>query len=181
MGQILESLPAHSDILDGYDKTAVINRLKQLPLHAIEGVWQFVEDGAIISIERFNPNFIADKQDNIYRMVIIKSPMRAIQPGTIMGYITTTTKRNNYDAHIYTSGGLSGILSKPKTFTLTITDDQFMSFNEYKKELKVNLWRWLPYIYRIGLSIKDTRPKGLDGCIRIYPQSTAQPLNPRYL
>lgn len=174
-------IPNQSEVLEGYEKDSVIARMKEMPLHNIEGVWQFVNDGAIIAIERFNPDNIAGIQNNHYRMVIIKSPMRAIEQGTVMGYITSTAKRNIYDASIYTSGGLEGILSLPKTFTLNLSDDNLLSFNEYKTEININLWKWVPYIYRVGFSITDTRPKGLDGCARIYPISNSKPLNPRYL
>ena len=177
-----QSIPSQSIVIDGYEKASVIARMKQAPLHNIEGVWQFVDDGAVIAIERFNPDYIAGTQTNHYRMVIIKSPVLSIERGTVMGYIISTAKRNIFDAYIYTSGGLEGLLSKPKTFTLNLSDDNLLSFNEYKTEVKINLWRWLPYIYRVGLSITNSRPKGLDGCIRIYPLSATQPpLNPRYL
>lgn len=177
----LDLLPSTSVVLEGYDIDSVKTRMKQSPLHAVEGIWQFVGDGATIVIEQFNPDMIAGTQTNFYRIVIVKSPMLSISPGTIMGYMTATAKKGCFDARLYTSGGIHGVLSTPRTFTLTLTDDNRLSFSEYKKEVKVNLWRWLPYVYRVGISIKDTRPKGLDGCLRIYPPSTTQPLNPRYL
>ena len=179
--QIIDMMPAQSEVLKGYEKDSVIARMKQAPLHHIEGVWQFVDDGATIAIEKFNPDNISGTQSNFYRIVIIKSPMRAIEPGTVMGYVISTAKRNIFDAHIYTSGGLSGLLSMPKTFTLNLSDDNLLSFNEYKTEININLWRLLPYIYRVGVSVKNTRPKGLDGCFRVFPASNQKPLNPRYL
>ena len=179
--QTIDLMPAQSQVLKGYERDSVIARMKQAPLHHIEGVWQFVDEGATIAIEKFNPDNISGVQDNFYRIVIIKSPMRAIEPGTVMGYVTSTAQRNIYDAHIYTSGGLSGLLSKPKTFTLNLSDDNLLSFKEYKTEININLWRLLPYIHRVGISVKDTRPKGLDGCFRVFPVSNKKPLNPRYL
>lgn len=174
-------LPVNSEVLGGYERDSVENRMMQAPLHAIEGVWQFLGDGAIIAIEQFDPDMLAGSQNYFYRMVIVKSPMLSIRPGTVMGYVSATAKMGCYEAYVYTSGGLHGLLSKPRTFTLTLTDDNRLVFSEYKKEVKVNLWRWLPYVYRVGLSIKDTRPKGLDGCVRLFPQPVSQPLNPRYL
>lgn len=174
-------LPAESAVLEGYDIDSVKMRLKQSPLHAIEGIWQFVGDGATIVIEQFNPDMIAGTQNNFYRIVILKSPILSIPSGTVMGYLTATAKKDCFDARLYTSGGLKGALSKPHTFTVTLSDDNRLSFREYNKEVKVNLWRWLPYVYRVGFSIKDTRPNDLDGCLRIFPHSTSQPINPRYL
>lgn len=179
---ILDALPEESQVLNGYQYDSVVTRLDQSPLHDIEGVWQFIDNGATIVIERFDPDVVAGYQANIYRIIIIKSPMLSIENGTLMGYISNTAKRNCYEGKLYTKGSLDGILSKPQTFTLNLTDDYLLSFHEYKTEVKIDLWRWIPYMYRVGFSIKNTRPKGLDGCVRIYPQSTTHPpLNPRYL
>ena len=62
-----QSIPSQSIVIDGYEKDSVIARMKQAPLHNIEGVWQFVDDGAVIAIERFNPDYIAGTQTNHYR------------------------------------------------------------------------------------------------------------------
>ncbi len=178
---ILNELPSQSQVLKGYELDSVKLRMKQSPLHDIEGVWQFIDNGTTIAIERFDPQNIPGQQTYVYRIVIIKSPRLSLENGTIMGYITNTAKRNCYECALYTDGGLNGILSRPQTFTLNLTDNNLLSFNEYKTEVKIDLWRWIPYIYRVGLSVKNTRPKGLDGCVRIYPQSLTKPLAPRYL
>lgn len=178
---IIDLLPIQSEVLNGYNRDSVVSQINQAPRNDIVGIWQFVDSGAEIVIEQFTPNNIPQSHNNFYRIVILKASSLSIEPGTVMGYITITSKRNKFDARIYTEGGLSGILSKPKNFTLTLTDDQFLEFSQYKKQVKVDLWRWLPYIYRVRLSIKDTRPKGLDGCIKIYPQPKTKPLTPRYL
>lgn len=180
-GSILDELPTESQVLDGFSTIdSVKTRISQSPRHEIEGIWQFLDNGSIVAIERYDPNNILENTQYFYRIVIIKSNQLHIEPGTIMGYAIATTKPNCYDAHIYTSSLLDGILSSPHTFTLNLKDD-FLSFNRYKTEIKVNLWRWLPYIYRIGLSVNNTRPNGLDGCLRIYPQSAKKPHAPRYL
>lgn len=179
---ILDQLPNQSIVLKGYEYHNVTTRLSQAPLHDIEGIWQFVDNGTTIAIEQFNPDVIAGVQSHLYRIVIINSARLSIEPGTVMGYASATTKENCFDARIFTDGKLNGILSIPQTFTLNLTDDASrLSFNEYKTEVKINLWRLIPYIYRVGVSVKNTRPKGLDGCIKIYPKTTSVPINPRYL
>lgn len=179
---ILDQLPCQSSVLKGYEYDDVITRLSQAPLHDIEGIWQFIDNGTKIAIEQFNPDVIAGEQSYLYRIVIINSDRLSIEPGTIMGYASATTKEKCFDARIFSDGKLNGVLSIPKTLTLNLTDDASrLSFNEYKTEVKINLWRLIPYIYRVGLSIKNTRPKGLDGCIKIYPKSTSAPISPRYL
>lgn len=178
----LDQLPNQSSVLKGYEYDSVISRLSQAPLHDIEGIWQFVDNGTTIVIEQFNPDEIAREQSHLYRIVILNSARLSIEPGTIMGYASITTKENCFDARIFSDGKLTGILSRPKTLTLNLSDDTSrLSFNEYKKEIKINLWKLIPYIYRVGISVKNTRPKGLDGCIKIYPKTTSAPLSPQYL
>ena len=176
---IFDMMPSESQVLEGYDYNNVITRMKQSPLHNIEGVWQFLDSGTKIAIEQANDDVAnSPLHQYLYRIVIIKADQLSISSGTVMGYLRATAKQGYYDAQIYTHHGLEGFLSIPKTFTL-ILDDNTLVFNEYKTEIKINLWRLIPYIYRVGVSVKDTRPKGLDGCVRIYPQS--KPLTPRYL
>ena len=178
---ILDQLPQESCTLEGYHIDSVKTRMRQAPLHNIEGVWQFLDNSTTIAIERINDNTASQYlHQYVYRIVIIKPDDLSIDPGTVMGYISATAKSDLYEAYIYTDSSLEGILSIPKKFTLTLSDNN-LAFNEYKTEVKINLWRWIPYIYRVGVSVKNTRPKGLDGCVRIYPQPTSAPLTPRYL
>ncbi|MBR5551830.1 MAG: hypothetical protein IKV83_07940 [Muribaculaceae bacterium] len=178
---ILDHLPQESHTLEGYHIDSVKTRMLQVPLHNIEGVWQFLDNATTIAIERVNDNASSQYlHQYIYRIVILKPQQLSIEPGTIMGYISATAKKDNYEAYIYTDSTLEGILSIPKKFTLTLSDNH-LAFNEYKTSVSINLWRWIPYIYRVGVSVTNTRPKGLDGCVRIYPQSTSAPLTPRYL
>ena len=178
---ILDQLPQESHTLEGYNIDSVKTRMSQAPLHNIEGVWQFLDNATTIAIERINDDASSQYlHQYVYRIVIINPEQLSIEPGTIMGYISATAKKDHYEAYIYTDSSLEGLLSIPKKFTLNLSDNHLV-FNEYKTSVSINLWRWIPYIYRVGVSIKNTRPKGLDGCVRIYPQSTSAPLTPRYL
>ncbi len=176
----LDAIPKYSETLSGYAQSQVENRLQQSGLHNIEGIWQFVNNGTTIAIERFNPDNLPNNGVHLYRLVIIESPNRLIKNGTVMGYAIATAKRNNYEARIYTSAHNGNILSNTKNAILTLNEDNRLIFNEYKTGVQINLWRWIPYIFRVGIKIKNTRPKGLDGCVRIFPTPTT-PLEPRYL
>ncbi|WP_304370739.1 hypothetical protein, partial [uncultured Muribaculum sp.] len=53
----IDTLPQVSQTLSGYaDIDSIKRRLTSLPLHIIEGIWQFPADGATVVIERFNPD-----------------------------------------------------------------------------------------------------------------------------
>lgn len=166
-----------------YDRDAVKARLDATPLHSIEGIWQFTTDGATVVIERDTDSGERPTSDTPmrYRMVIMRSPVRSVLPGTVMGYLSPTAKRGSYSATIFTDSDGGSRLLKPKKFTLTLTDDSHLGFHKHGLKIKVRFWRLLPYISRLGISTRDDSPRDLDGCIRIYPMPVTGPVDPIYL
>lgn len=164
-----------------YDREVVKTRLAAMPLHSIEGIWQFTTDGALIVIERDNTAAPATDALTSYRMVIIHSPARSVLPGTVMGHLSPTAKRGKYSAMIYTDSDGGSRLLKPKKFTLTLSDDSHLSFHKHGIKIKVRFWRLLPYISRLGIYTREDNPRDLDGCVRVYPMPTSGPVEPIYL
>ena len=77
----IDTLPQVSQTLSGYaDIDSIKRRLTSLPLHIIEGIWQFPADGATVVIERFNPDNTRDDGAARYRIVILRSPQRSMIP-----------------------------------------------------------------------------------------------------
>ena len=180
---IFAMLTCHADSIDEY---ADISRLKQRmaasPLHLIEGIWQFPSDGATIVIERHSSDDPLDNNDTHYRMVIVSSPSRSLLPGTIMGTLYATAKRNTYAATIFTDTDGGSRMLKPKQFTLTLTDDSRLTFRRKGDRVRLQLWRMLPYISRLGVRVyHDRDADDNEGCIRVFPTSESTPLQPRYL
>lgn len=180
---LVDRLPAMSPRLEGYmDQNEVRQRLSELPLHIIEGIWQFPSNGAVISIERYTPDGILADGAVRYRMIILKSPVRSIHPGTIMGYVAATSKQGVYAAHVYTSTDGGSHLIRPKDFTFTLTDDGHLSFRVHSASFYTNVWRMIPYLSRISFRVRSAdKPKDLDGCTRLYPEPLSGPIEPRYL
>lgn len=176
----LDRIPSQSEVLPGYRRDSVGTRLKALPLHAVEGLWEFTPEGTVMAIERVENR--QEQATTLYRMVVVKGADLALRPGTVMGYLVTTSKRGVYDARIYTARRDEGTtLSSPKKFTLTLTDeDSRLTVKGYGKFLKFNWWRLLPYMYRYLVSQHERSPGDIKGCVRIYPEP-AHPLEPRYL
>jgi len=177
-------IPEKSSIIRGYAcADTVISRMTSAPLHRVEGLWRFPADGGTIAIEHCNLSSSGTLAEAYtYRMVIIESSNRNLRPGTIMGYLWATSKRDIYQARIYTSASDDGTcLSGLKPFTLTLSDqDSRLNFKAHRKALKLNLWRMLPYMFRFSVSKVDDTPRDLDGCVRIFPRP-AIPAEPRYL
>lgn len=139
----------------------------------IEGVWRMSGSEGLFAV-------VADPGTIFFRLIVVDSPDRNILPGTVMGACTAAGRADCYDARIYTSGD-SGILSKPKRFTVTLADDCRLIMVPVTDRLKVNLWRFLPYMFRMSVTRVNNRPDNLDGAVRVFPPAAASPLTPRYL
>lgn len=143
-------------------------------LTSIEGVWRMSGSEGMMAI-------VADSGTIFQRIIVLESPDRNILPGTVMGVCTALGRNNSYDARIYTTESTSGILSKPKRFTLTLSDDGRLIMEPITNKLKVNLWRFLPYMFRMSVVKVNNRPDNLDGAVRVYPEAKDSPLTTRYL
>jgi hypothetical protein len=140
------------------------------------------DDGAVIAIEQSAPLNHTQSFAHGYRLVLIESPCRRIRPGTVMGYAVPTAKAGSYDASIYTTVDDSGLLRRARRFTLTLNDrEQRLSFIKHKSDLRIDLWRLIPYLFRVSIHTGSDRPHDLDGALRLFPESEATPINPRYL
>ena len=176
----LDDLSETSEVLNGYNKSEVKTRLSAMPLDDMEGMWQFPVDGALVVVERFVPESHRDDGVIRYRLVIVQSPRLSVRPGTVMGYMIPSAKKNFYDALIYTSFDGGTALYKPKKFILKHSDEANLSFVEHKTGLKVNLWRMVPYMFRYSITKQDTRPEDMNGCVKVYPQKEGS-VGPKYL
>ncbi len=176
-----DDLPSSSSVLPDYDRAAVEKRLSELPMSTIEGIWQFADNGALVVIERYDSE--SGRSDGMlrYRMVVLYSPRLSVRPGTVMGYISMSAKEDMFDARVYTSFDGGAKLSGLKDFRLKLASDSRLSFIKDRSGVKLNLWRFLPYMYRYSVSIKDDRPRDMDGCIKVFPQPVDAPVAPRYL
>lgn len=182
---VLKSVPDRSQTITGYDNPdSIAARLGELPLHAVEGLWRFASEGSLMAIERQTARTTGEyeAEATVYRMVIVRAADMALRPGTVMGYLTPTAKRGVYDARIYTSRLDSGTaLTSPKSFTLTLTDeDSRLSISDYGSSLRFNWWRLLPYMYRYLFTRREKSPGAIQGCLRVFPQPAVPP-EPRYL
>lgn len=170
------TLPAGSELIAGYESAdSVARRIASLGPRTIEGIWSFPDREALIAIERTSP------AASSYRIVIIRTPDRAIRPGTVMGILSPSGSSDKFDASLYTTSS-RGTLSSPKRFTLSLTEtDSRLIFARVGSRYSVDLTRLLPYMFRrlirINRSGIRTAPAG---CVRIFP-APAAPDSPVYL
>ena len=178
----LGELPAMSTILPGYGAADSVEvRLSRLPLCPAEGMWQMADDGALFVIER------ADAADPglapaRLRIIMIRSPWRSIRPGTVLGHAVPTPKPGVYEARMYSSIAHRTGLNIPRKFLLSLnSESNLLTIEPFRSPLKLNLFRLLPYLYRRVLTVQDSRPRGLDGAVRVFPAESRHPLTPVYL
>lgn len=176
-------LPDAAIVEVGYtDTDSIITRMAASPLHPVEGLWQMADDGAVIAIEQSEPYTADQTMARGYRIVIVQSPCRRVRPGTLMGYALPSAKAGRYDAAIYTGMDDHGLLHRSHRFTLELHDaESRLAFIRHRADLRVNLWRLIPYLFRVSVTTGNDRPRDMDGAIRIFPESDAAPANPRYL
>lgn len=178
-------LHAASDELEGYLSSVAGSRMDIDVTNAdrcfsgkgpapIEGVWRISGSEGLFAV-------VADPGSIFFRLVVVDSPDRNVLPGTVMGACTAVGRNNSYDARIYTSGATTGILSRPRRFTVTLSDEGRLIMEPVTDKLKVNLWRFLPYMFRVSVTRVNDRPNNIDGAVRVYPEQAVYPLTPRYL
>lgn len=74
--KVLDKVPAMSETLGGYDSPdRVIDRLSEMPLHAVEGMWRFAAEGTLMAIERCDDRRIGpeDAGTVTYRMIVVRA------------------------------------------------------------------------------------------------------------
>lgn len=178
---LVMALCGSAELLTGYSTVdSVASRLEQWPLCPVEGVWQMAGDGAVFAIERETPS-ATETMPRQLRLTVIRSSHRRVRPGAVMGTARPTVKPGVYEATLNTRIAELGGLELPRRFLLTLNaDGTALTMEPYRSSVKVNLLRLIPYLYRV-VRVQESRPRGLDGAVRIYPSPAVNPLTPVYL
>lgn len=177
----LSELPGSSVVIGGYVAAdSVSARLASMPLCPLEGLWQMADDGALFAIERADaPGEHAPRK---LRLVMVRPSWRSIRPGTVFGHAVPTARPGVYEARLYSELGRRVGLGIPRRFTLELASEgRMLTFKPFKSPVRINLFRLLPYLYRRVVTPQQSRPDGLDGAVKLFPQSAGHPLTPVYL
>lgn len=181
----LKALPEASARVEGYGNVdSVEARMATMPLLPAEGLWQMTDGGAIIALERYvDPTLPHQAQAGTFRLVMVKSPVRRVRPGTVIGYAVATAKSGLLEARLYTDFARESRLSIPRTFYLQLsTDGAVLTFKAKKNRLAVNPFKLLPYLYRNVVTLRqNTAPDDLNGAVRLFPPVVSSYFGPRYL
>jgi len=174
-------MPATSPVLQGYnDIDSVKLAIDMRGPDDIEGIWKMAGTQTTVVIEPATTPTLSGAGFEAYQIVIVSSPRKSMRPGTVLGYIVPTARKNYYEARIYTSK-TRAILQKHRRFTLNLTDDRHMSMTANKAPWRINLRHTLRFLVRAGISTQSTDDMGLDGFIKQYPAPEGVPDKPVYL
>lgn len=133
----------------------------------IEGVWRIAGDGAVFAV------LPGEGGDDAFRLVIVDSPDMSVLPMTEFGTARRTAVAGRYDACLSASLTSGTSVRRDRNLIISLRDDGSLIFEPYKKGLKLNLWRVLPYMFRFSVAAQDTRPSDIDGAVRLYPAGDA--------
>lgn len=155
-----------TEVLRGYEYDEVKARLSQTSLADIEGIWQFMPDGATVAVERAEVNI--DSHISRYNVVIVSSVDDDVEDGTLIGHIYSSASATQFTAELYSD--IHGDKSlKLKKYILDLTDKGRQTFNSGSNKVRLDFWRWLPYLFRISV-VRDKKSANIaNGCIKIYP------------
>lgn len=128
-------------------------------LAPIEGVWQIHDDGAMLLIAR--------ETSSTFTIVLLDSPLLDAPTGVPIGKAVASATADKYDA-ILERGTISDNKLQNTRLVLTVTADGMLRLDPYTTGKKINLKRWIPYLFRI-VEDNNTRPHGLMGASRIFP------------
>lgn len=133
----------------------------------IEGVWRIAGDGAVFAV------LPGEGGDDAFRLVIVDSPDMSVLPMTEFGTARRTAVAGRYDACLSASLTSGTSVRRDRNLIISLRDDGSLIFEPYKKGLKLNLWRVLPYMFRFSVASQNTRPSDIDGAVRLYPAGDA--------
>lgn len=138
----------------------------------VEGVWQWT-DGAVLMIEA------ADGPNNLI-ITLLESPDPAIATPADIGTGRTGAKKGEYVFRMVSdpAKGIAGISGRTPRYVARVSADGRLALTPYSTgvNVKVNLWRALPYLGRVSVT-RDKAPDGIDGGWRLYPPAPNE-LNP---
>lgn len=130
-------------------------------LAPIEGIWRFPGNGATIAITA--------SSSTTYDIILIDSPKLNALPGTVIGTAISTAKKDTYDGTLKSREfGKKGQIGS-ESVIFTVAPNGRILIKPYSTKHSVSFRRWFYRIFGLNIVSTNTRPKDIDGAIRIYP------------
>jgi len=163
-----DTVPSTSVLLPGINIESMRERLDELDLQPLEGIWYYPNEEMTLGIERHQG------EHNIgYRIILLDAKDITLEPGTIIGYIATSATDNKYKLWIYSQRNKVSLF-KPLECVATLNNQATTLIFDpphWKLKIRVNFARFLPTLFR-GISIvpEKVEEKLPIGFRKIYPE-----------
>lgn len=128
----------------------------------VTGIWRIGTDGATVAIL---PDAGTSGHFTVY---LLDSPDYSVIPGSKIGSAVATGSPATYDAELIKKNRFA---DRRQRFIINLDGNGHLKFRSYTKGKQITLWRWLPYLFRMTVKDRNTRPESSDGAIRIYPEN----------
>jgi hypothetical protein len=130
---------------------------------AIEGVWQFADDGATIAIYADN-NTVGD-----YVITCLDSPDLRLAQGATLGWAKSSLNDGtHYKANLFTNVTDAGTPTKAHDFNVTLNGNT-LEMTIVKSGLKFDLW--MLYRFYVTMSLRHKNDNSTLKARRIYPST----------
>lgn len=144
-----------------------VARIDSLRTDPVEGIWQMnaVGGGALFSV------IASPGRPGVFELRLLEAPDWRVEPGALCGEVRAASRPGVYDCRMAASPGAEKPLGLGKyTATLELdAADGRLIFKPYSTTRRVSLRRWIPYFFRIVVHEENTRPRDLEGAVRVYP------------
>jgi len=181
-GDFAPSFPEIGGIISPYTPELVKHSLTERGMHRVEGIWRLT-DGTTVAIER-DETAGEGETDAIalYRVAILRSSVRSVRPGTVIGYLASSAKAGVYEGRFYTDYSRRGFPSRPKKIIVRLDGvDDRISFDPDRSGWRMTLRHSLPWLFKPTVRYQTDRSRSdLYGGVRVYPAPSV-PLEPVYL
>ena len=178
-------IPSTAPMLECYDNLDSLKvELSHRPLTDIEGLWQMTQNNSIVIIEPATLPDLTIAGGDVWQIVLVSSPRKSLFPGTVLGYITPSARKDRFDAWMYTTGAY-GVLKHHSRLTLDLTDELHISLIKPKSKWRATVRHSFYFLFRASVSARtngsDIDNTPIDGFIKLYPAANGKPLKPVYL
>lgn len=144
-----------------WDEDSIAHIFSGRTVDDVEGVWRFPRGGAVLLICRASAIS--------YDIRVLDSPRLDMRPGTKIGEIYETPKKNTYDGNMRLKPLGKKVKLKSSDMVFKVTDDGYLCLYPYKTGYSISFKRLFYRFFKIPIVENEGKPDGLIGAKRIFP------------
>lgn len=178
-----EKVP-RSTVLEGVNRSVVMNYCDTQPIDNLEGLWAFPDDEVLLWIKKCSET-VEYSEKFQYQVIVVEAEDQYLEPGSIIGYLSMTPDIDQYRMWLFTDYG-NDIFLNPQDCVATLIEDGFgLSFTKKEHRVIINPMGLLPNFWRIiKIQTSDPARTMKKGFIKVYPGydgNGSMRNSPRYL